>query len=379
MALAAAWVARAPAPLGTWLEEPAAPGPAALAASLRIGRTAALLAAFGLLLAFRAGRERPPVAATLLLVALGALDLVAVGRTVNPLAPAELVAHRPPLVDRLAPHAEATRVHTQTLPGCGRLTGGKEGWEPSWRAALASVDSLRPPSGARWGLFGSFDGQFTGLEPRWFLPFLPAAVRLSGSPDGLRLLQLANVGHVLRLGPGVVPGLELLESQAGVQACPQQVLRVPEPLPRVYVGAAERQAPRDGDGLAGLLDPAFDPRREVLLASARAGAGAAGSAGSARVSSRSADSVEVEADLARPGVLVLVEAWDPGWEVRVDGQAATVLRANVLFRGVRLPGGRHVVRFRYRPWTAKLGLLLGVAGAAAAAALALLGGRGRVR
>jgi hypothetical protein len=379
LALVGAWVARPPAPLGAWLQEPAALGPAALAAALRIGRTAALLAAFGLLLAFRAGRERPPVAATLLLATLGALDLVAVGRTVNPLAPAELVTHRPPLVDRLAPHAEATRVHTQTLPGCGRLTGGQDGWEPSWRAALASVDSLRPPSGVRWGLFGSFDGQFTGLEPRWILPFLPAAVRLSGSPEGLRLLQVANVGHVLRLGPGVVPGLELLESRSGVHACPLQVLRVPEPLPRAYVVTAERQAPADVDGLAGLLDTAFDPRREVLLASPRAGAGATGSAGSARVTSRSADSVEVEADLARAGVLVLVEAWDPGWTVRVDGQASTLLRANVLFRGVRLPAGRHVVRFRYRPWTATVGLLLGVAGAAAAAALALLGGAGALK
>jgi uncharacterized membrane protein YfhO len=101
--------------------------------------------------------------------------------------------------------------------------------------------------------------------------------------------------------------------------------------------------------------------------------------GEARVTSRSSDAVEVEAELARRGVLVLVEAFDPGWVVRVDGQEAPLLRANVLFRGVRLSPGRHVVRFVYRPWTARLGLGLSSAGALATAALGFLGWRARAR
>jgi hypothetical protein len=379
LALGAAWLAGAPARLGALLEEPAALGPAALTASLRVGRTALLLGCFGLLLAWRAGRERAPSLATLLLVALAAIDLVAVGRAVNPLAPAELVSHRPALVDLLSPHAERTRVLALTAPGCGRVTGGKEGWDPSWSAALSSVDALRPPSGVRWGLFGSFDGQFTGLEPSPLLPFLPAAVRLSGTPDGLRLLQAANVGHVVRLGTGAVPGLELLETRATAHTCPLQVLRVPDPLPRAYVVGEERRLPGTGDGLAALLDPAFDPRRSVLLADARPGGGAAGPVGEARVTSRRADTVEVEAELAQPGVLVLAESHDPGWRVSVDGRPASLLRANVLFRGVRLPAGRHRVLFSYRPWAAGLGLGLSVAGVIGTVALGLLGWRRRAR
>ncbi len=290
------------------------------------------------------------------------------------------MSHRPALVDVLSRHAEDARVHSLTAPQCGRVTSGPPGWEPSWRAALASVEALRPPSGVRWGLFGSFDGQFTGLEPRSLLPFLPAAVRLSGTPDGLRLLQLANVGHVLRLGRGDVEGLELLETRATGQECPLQVLRVPAPLPRAHVAVGERRAPEgDDDGLHALLDPAFDPLRDVLVADPRPGAGGRGPAGVARVTSRIADAVEVEADLVRPGVLVLVEAFDPGWTVTVDGGTAELLRANVLFRGVRLPGGRHLVRFEYRPWTATVGLLLSVSGALATAALGLLGWRTSAR
>ena len=381
LACAAVWLSRGPEPLGALLEDPSGVGPAALAASLRVGRSAVLLGVLGLLLAFRAERERAPAAATLVLAALAALDVVAVGRTVNPLAPPELAAHRPALVDALSPHAETSRVHALTAPECGRVTGGPEGWEPSSRAALASVDALRPPSGARWGLYGSFDGQFTGLEPRWLLPLLPAVVRLSGTPDGLRLLQVANVGHVLRLGRGDVAGLELLESRAAAQACPLQVLRVPAPLPRAYVVGGERRVRETGDGLSALLDPAFEPRREVLLADPRPvpGEGSDGLAGEARVTSRSAGAVEVEAELSRGGVLVLVEAFDPGWTVRVDGEDVPLLRANVLFRGVRLARGRHVVRFLYRPWTVRVGLGLSAAGAFVMAALGFGGRQARAR
>jgi hypothetical protein len=365
--------------LGALVEDPSALEAPALAAALRVGRTALFFGAFGLLLALRADRERARALTTLGVVGLGALDLVAVGRTVNPLAPAELVSHRPAVVDVLAPHAEATRVHSLTMPGCARVTEARAGWEPSWSAALASVDALRPPSGVRWGLFGSFDGQFTGLEPRALLPFLPAAVRLSGTADGLRLLQVANVGHVVRLGRGVVPGLELLEGRATGPGCERQLLRVPEPLPRAYVVGAERRASDTGDGVAALLDSAFDPRRSVLLADAHAGGGDPGPVGEARVTSRRADVVEIEAVLVRPGVLVLVEAYDPGWRVSVDGRGAPLLAANVLFRAVRLPEGRHRVRFVYRPWTATTGVLLSGLGAVATIALGLAGWRREAR
>lgn len=379
LALGAAWLSSAPAVLGTLVEEPIALAGPALVASLRVGRTALILGAFGLLLALRADRERARALTTLGVVALGVLDLVAVGRTVNPLAPAELVSHRPAVVDVLVPHAKATRVHSLTMPGCGRVTVARAGWEPSWNAALASVDALRPPSGVRWGLFGSFDGQFTGLEPRSLLPFLPAAVRLSGTPEGLRLLQVANVGHVVRLGRGAVPGLELLEDRATGAGCERQLLRVPEPLPRAYVVGGERRAPEKGDGVVELLDSAFDPRHSVLLADAHAGGGSPGPVGEARVTSRRSDAVEVEAVLARPGVLVLVEAYDPGWRVSVDGRAAPLLAANVLFRGVRVPAGRHRVRFVYRPWTATAGAWLTGMGAVATIALGLAGWRREAR
>jgi hypothetical protein len=52
---------------------------------------------------------------------------------------------------------------------------------------------------------------------------------------------------------------------------------------------------------------------------------------------------------AEGGYLTLLDTYDSAWRVRVDGQPAPLLRANALFRAVRLTRGEHVVEFRYRP------------------------------
>ncbi len=77
------------------------------------------------------------------------------------------------------------------------------------------------------------------------------------------------------------------------------------------------------------------------------------------------DRVDVEVDSAEPGVLVLHDAYYPGWVVEVDGKPARMLRANVLFRAVEVSEGRHRVVFTYAPfspanlWDALVGVLHG--------------------
>ena len=369
---AALWLLSGAGPLeGLVGGTPAAPAMGSAAA--QVARSAVLLAAVGLLIAWRAKRERASAAATALLVLVFGADLVSVGRTVNPLGPPELVEARPSLVDRLLPHADETRVqHVVPDPGCMRVVAGPRSWPLAARAALASVEALRPPTGVRWGLFGSFDGEFTGLEPRWAGPVTAVAWKLADSAAGLRLQRIGNVGHVVFLGRSRPGGPVLAARPPTSYACGLELLRVDDPLPRSYVAGAERPVGRDA--LAALLDADFDPRQQVLLAEARPG-GNPGAPGSARIVSRAANVVEVEAELSAPGVLVLVEGFDPGWTASVDGRPAPVLRANVLFRGVRLAPGRHAVRFAYRPAAATLGASSFGAGVLLAAALAWLARR----
>jgi hypothetical protein len=49
------------------------------------------------------------------------------------------------------------------------------------------------------------------------------------------------------------------------------------------------------------------------------------------------------------GWLVLNDVWHPWWFATVDGEPADILRANVMFRAVPIPEGRHEVRFEFRP------------------------------
>jgi hypothetical protein len=69
----------------------------------------------------------------------------------------------------------------------------------------------------------------------------------------------------------------------------------------------------------------------------------------ARIVSYQANTVVVEVETERPGVLVLHDIFYPGWEVSVDGERRPMLRANILFRGVEVPAGRHRVEFAFKP------------------------------
>jgi membrane protein YfhO len=74
--------------------------------------------------------------------------------------------------------------------------------------------------------------------------------------------------------------------------------------------------------------------------------------------------LRVSTSTTEPRLLVVSEMYYPGWRAYVDGVETPILRTNYLFRGVVVPGGRHVVRFAYLPSSVIAG--------AAVSALALL-------
>lgn len=59
------------------------------------------------------------------------------------------------------------------------------------------------------------------------------------------------------------------------------------------------------------------------------------------------DSISVVLDAKRPAVLVLSEAWFPGWRATLDGHAAQVHEIDGLVLGVVVPPGRHKVQLSY--------------------------------
>ena len=74
--------------------------------------------------------------------------------------------------------------------------------------------------------------------------------------------------------------------------------------------------------------------------------------------------VEVETEADGDAMLVLLDANAPGWTATVTGAPAPVLTANVAFRAVPVPAGKHLVRFSYTPPAWRPALLLSAAGLA---------------
>jgi hypothetical protein len=56
----------------------------------------------------------------------------------------------------------------------------------------------------------------------------------------------------------------------------------------------------------------------------------------------------VDVEARTNALLVLAEAWYPGWRAEIDGQAGACVPANIWMRAVPVPAGRHLVRVYFR-------------------------------
>jgi hypothetical protein len=71
-----------------------------------------------------------------------------------------------------------------------------------------------------------------------------------------------------------------------------------------------------------------------------------------------ADRILIKADLACDGMVILSDAFYPGWRARVDHRPAEIFQVNGAMRGVAVPRGAHTVTMRYRPVSVYLGAAL---------------------
>jgi hypothetical protein len=99
--------------------------------------------------------------------------------------------------------------------------------------------------------------------------------------------------------------------------------------------------------------------------------------GDARILAFSLNRITVRTRASAPGLLVLKEAWYPGWTARIDqGPAVDCLPVNAWMRAVPVPGGEHRVEFSFFPRGFAAG---GAVSAAALLACAWLYGRAGCR
>jgi hypothetical protein len=161
---------------------------------------------------------------------------------------------------------------------------------------------------------------------------------------------------------------------------PNPIFENLEAQPRAWiVHEIERREPGDLAGVkAAIVAEGFAPKRAAVVESAQPIASAPPAAPeSARVRSRSAERMEIELAVSAPGLLVVADAFYPGWRAEVDGVERPIVPANLALRGVAVaPGDREVV-FRYRPRSFATGAAVSAAALTAGAAWLLVALAGR--
>jgi len=65
--------------------------------------------------------------------------------------------------------------------------------------------------------------------------------------------------------------------------------------------------------------------------------------------------IEIEVADTSPGILILADAFYPGWKAFVDGKTTAILPVDGFARGVPLDKGSHQIVFQYDPTSFKVG------------------------
>lgn len=120
-------------------------------------------------------------------------------------------------------------------------------------------------------------------------------------------------------------------------------------IPRVRLVDRYEVIPESQEALKKVAAASFDHRESVILEKAPPFPSAQEpmSKGEARVVQDNINDLTVEAELDRPGILVLADNYYPAWKAYLDGKPTEIIRANYIQRAVFLPAGRHQVRFKF--------------------------------
>jgi hypothetical protein len=324
-----------------WLVTPA------LALVSRLGIAVALLVAY----ASRRLSRPAVVAATLALVAV---DMsLAGGTAVNRITSADhwqqMAGGTRYIIDAFAAEQPPARFYSVASSGEADVVAGLKHYFPSVRHVYGS-------------------GGHSSLRLARYDTFLQQA-------HPLLMLSLTNTRFVINKGRLTADAESVLPLV--YQDGTWYVYENPDALPRAFVVHQAQAVASAQEALDPLHNPTFDARRLVLLETPEAGeplpslpAGEAGRPAEGdrvTITRYTPSAVEIQADVQAAGFLVLLDNYYPGWEVTVDGQRQTVVRADYFARAVYLDKGPHTVEFVYRPLSFRVGVGL------SAAALLLLG------
>jgi hypothetical protein len=138
-------------------------------------------------------------------------------------------------------------------------------------------------------------------------------------------------------------------------------------LSRAFLANGLTVLPTTADAVTRMRAPTWNARAEAVAVAADLSPSLAFTAkptpDASSITLDQPERVVVQTSASDRRVLVLTDSYYPGWHALVDGVEQPILPVNLLFRGIVLPPGRHVVDVAYHPASWPIGLGLSAVGA----------------
>jgi hypothetical protein len=290
------------------------------------------------------------------------LDVIPMNFEINPTVSKDFY-NQPPAVSQFLKQDESYfRIYRAQRPKNVLLSplDASIQWTHYW-----DKEVLTPASAVIYKISYGFDINADKLNSASYINFVKYA-NDQPTPLKLKLMGLGNIKYILSFkyikDPNLFAVREFINGSNVTLKIYQNLLC----MPRVYLVDRGVPAKDEKKALRAMLEPAFVPKNMIILPE---GAEVLESSpedvrplGNCRIASYEANRVVVDAEIRKRCYLILADSFHPGWEVKINGRKGDILRANLLFRAVILPKGKHRIVFQYRPKLFYIGSLISLAG-----------------
>ncbi len=181
---------------------------------------------------------------------------------------------------------------------------------------------------------------------------LPAFLRAQAGIVAVTAINSAEPGDFQELQP---PPFARVHSSA------IKVFRLPSAGKRAYLARATRIVPDTWDGDQEALGLLRQGGLDVIHGAADNRSMALEASGQVDILAYSDTRVSLSVSAPQAAHLILSDAWYPGWRATVNGAAAPIQRANLIFRALPVPAGDSSVIFSFEPRLWRAALYIGCA------------------
>ena len=296
--------------------------------------------------------------AVLVLTLLVIADLFFFFEKITPFAPSSLVYPKTPVISWLQAHAGINRFWGY---GSGYIAPNFQTYDGTY-----SPEGNDPLHSRDYGILlaSSLNGSYPDRLPRPDANIAPGyGLTDMRNPYRQKILNLLGIKYILyeddSLPNTIKPHYDIFPEETYKiiwQQKPWQIYENKQVLPRFFLTSHVSIIPRTKEALAKLYTQNL--RTTIMLPKTPLQLPDANATGTAALVHYDPHTVVFKTDTTGNMFLFLSDEYYPSWHVKIDKNDVPVYKANIAFRAVEVPKGKHTVTFVYQPESFKNGLII---------------------